>query len=114
MNIKHLWTRQSAMGLRDDAVDGKFVPIPRGGADHAAGHQTPYPQRLAPWPAERQAMLYLQVLARWADFPPGNLDRLWGRRRPMQAINLPISSRTTTRSHHGARGQWHSTPMTGC
>lgn len=79
MNVKPLRTLQTALGLVGPAVNGKFDPTTR--AQVLIKLQAIQPVTASDWhawPAERQAVLCLQVLAQKTGIACGDLDGLWG------------------------------------
>jgi peptidoglycan hydrolase-like protein with peptidoglycan-binding domain len=79
VNVKPLRTLQSALGLSGDAVDGRPGPTTRALVQTTLQRHNPKTKTdWRAWPAERQAVLCLQVLCERAGFAPGDLDGLWG------------------------------------
>jgi peptidoglycan hydrolase-like protein with peptidoglycan-binding domain len=79
VNVKPLRTLQSALGLSGDAVDGRPGPTTRALVQTTLQRHNPKTKTdWRAWPAERQAVLCLQVMCERAGFAPGDLDGLWG------------------------------------
>lgn len=79
MNVKPQRTLQTALGLSGEAVDGRSGPTTRALVQTTLQWLNPKTWTdWRTWPAERQAVLCLQVLCQRAGFAPGDLDGLWG------------------------------------